>query len=245
MPISPKNPSALLRSLGADESALDAKLRVSAREAEQRWPLFRALAPSKADATPPMSDVDKQAWEQTSPPAATTRKPLLTRPGLSSKLSSGLEKFAAAPSNAKKTMAAKDDTPRKQETFVASATRANAKSLELPDAALNPSSGSGLFASPEPKASRTTLFASAVPTPAPVARGLFAGKATPMAAQRANEPLRPNAPIGNNAAVGRDTQPAADDSLADLFARVEGKSPTATPTPKGRMSSVMRRIGKR
>lgn len=249
MPINPKTPSTLLRSLGADESVLEAKLRVSAREAEQRWPLFRALAPAKSEAPPPLSDADKQAWEHTATPAVATRKPLLSRPGLSSKLSSGLEKFAAAPLPARKTKPAKDDAPREQTSSLPNSTRATARSPEFPSTNVEPPRGTGLFAAAEPKAARATLFAAAAPAaplpPAQAKGSLFGGRTAPLAAQRTGVQLPPDSPVGHVPATTRGTPTRADDSLAALFERVEGKSPATTSPLKGTMSSVMRRIGKR
>lgn len=248
MPISPKTPSALLRSLGPDESAMEAKLRVSAREAEQRWPLFRALAPTKAEAPAPMSDTDKQAWEQAASPAAATRKPLLTRPGLSSKLSAGLERFAAAPLTPKKAAkSVKDTPPTDKEVHVASAVRASTKAQATPSQPADHPQSSGLFASAQPDVPRKTLFAPPPPTiaPTPTKGSLFANKTSQPTTQHATDSVRPATPEDSARVARGASEPSADDSLAAVFNRVEGKMPAAPTAQGGRVSSVMRRIGKR
>ncbi len=91
------NPSSptLFRTLGADDSYFESKARAASKEAEQRWPLFKAVAPAKAEETPVLSPQEKTASWNTpaggaTPPAA---RPRLSRPGLSQKLATGLREL--------------------------------------------------------------------------------------------------------------------------------------------------------
>lgn len=246
MPITPKSPSALLRSLGADESALEARIKASAREAEQRWPLFRTLTPSEAELAPELNDSDKQAWEQPIAPPQASRKQTLSRPGLSSKISGGLDKFVKTGATAKVTKTAKTPS-RSEDQPVAVAVRSRSKVLpqstdqnallpEPPSAASQvgptvPAKGGRIFPTDKP----------AVSAP-PKNNGLFAAKA-----QIAEPTDAITAGVRRGKTLSeRPSEPSATDSLADLFGRVEGKVATkpSTRSPAS-SSSVMRRIGKR
>lgn len=242
MPVSPKSPSAMMRSLGADESALEAKLRVSAREAEQRWPLFRAMAPVKGEAPPAMSTTDKQAWEETPHNHLPERKPLLARPGISSKLSSGLQKFAAmSGATPRVNNSTRSRTPVPDEQPI-SAVRSKQRSTSLPTGPVETEAvASTLFPAKKLPANRDALFATATTPQAPAGKpvsGLFAKSPTKTPAtgaptQRSDSKLF--------------AEEAPSDSLSALFHRVEGHSvatPTTTPSTKG-ANPIMRRIGKR
>lgn len=90
------NPAAgsRFRSLGADDSYFETRARATSKEAEQRWPLFKAVAPSQAQETPELGEQQRQtAWDL---PLATTtppQEPRLSRPGLNQKLANGLRKL--------------------------------------------------------------------------------------------------------------------------------------------------------
>lgn len=244
----PKSPSSLLRSLGADDAMLDTKLRGAAKEAEQRWPLFRALAPSKAEATPALSVQEKQVWEQAPVASATQRKPLLTRPGLSNKLAAGLEKFVpvqAAPARRSRTIPAAPAADGPSESAPRSNQRAT-PSAEVPATAL----GSAAPAAP-PLAARDARSSPPTPTaPSPAPRktpGLFGSVETK------NEGTQ-DVPLGKRANVASTANPmfanitpsSTDDTLQALFARVEGREATSPAVGKGRATNpLMRRIGKR
>lgn len=159
MPMPPKSPSALLRSLGADNANLEAKTKASAKEAELRWPLFRALAPVKAAATPRLSDEAKAVWDAQKTPTTPARKPLLSRPGLGSKLAASLEKMApSAPAQARAKLrmgVGAPPTTVKEPAPIPVAVRAKAKTI--PAAAETP---------PTLGTPRPTLFATAPATEA-------------------------------------------------------------------------------
>lgn len=249
MPTPPKSPSALLRSLGADDTYLDAKTKASAKEAEMRWPLFRALAPAQSAPTPRLNDAEKSAWEHQATAPAPGRKPVLSRPGLGSKLAASLEKLAA-PSAARarsKPRAAPEAQPP-----------AMALPAMKPPAAVRAKSKSAAATSPEAVASSTA------PRPAFFANAATTPKETPAAAAlfglgKASAPSAPAAPKGNSvfasladAAVTAPAPPAAertgaapDDALSTVFSRVEGRQPPTKKAGASARSAVMRRIGKR
>lgn len=84
----------LFRSLGADDSYFESRARAASKEAEQRWPLFKAVAPSQAQETPALNAQERQAaW---APPEAGSPAPKpsrLSRPGLGQKLAVGLREL--------------------------------------------------------------------------------------------------------------------------------------------------------
>jgi hypothetical protein len=257
----PTSPSSLLRSLGADESFFEAKQKASAREAEQRWPLFRALAPTKSEIPPALSDEEKRAWEQAKPAATQARKPLLSRPGLSSKLAASLEKFAKAPSASaqKKPRAVKtSSTDAHIATPVTSAVRAKS-TAPTKKAPVSPHESESLSPTP-PLASATAPARANQRLPSqgssahqlpPGAGGLFArtvsdptttkaGGRSSDAGESASKEIPPTA--------ARRVAPlqSAEEPLTDLFNRVEGKTAPARNARTGNSTnSVMRRIGKR
>ena len=89
--------SALFRSLRPDDKIFQATLTVAAHEAEQRWPLFRAIAPKKPALTPALSDEDKLRWSHQEKPGTGERKPALSLPGLDDKLTLSLSKMSGLP----------------------------------------------------------------------------------------------------------------------------------------------------
>lgn len=86
----------LFRSLGADDSYFETRARAASKEAEQRWPLFKAVTPNQAEETPELSEQQRQtAWTAPLPgtqPAA--KAPRLSRPGLGQKLADGLRELS-------------------------------------------------------------------------------------------------------------------------------------------------------
>lgn len=85
----------LFRSLGADDSYFETRARAASKEAEQRWPLFKAVAPNQAKETPELSAQQRQAaWTAPSPDASPAKAPRLSRPGLGQKLASGLRELS-------------------------------------------------------------------------------------------------------------------------------------------------------
>ena len=87
--------SALFRSLRPDETIFKASTGTVARDAEQRWPIFNAVVPEKPQQTPPLTAQERQRWVNQEKPEVSGRKPALSLPGLSDKMSKGLDKMSA------------------------------------------------------------------------------------------------------------------------------------------------------
>ncbi|MGQ0709792.1 MAG: hypothetical protein ACT4NV_08590 [Rhodoferax sp.] len=246
-------PSAsLFRSLGADDSYFDAKARAASKEAEQRWPLFKAVAPARAEETPVLSAQDKEASWNT-PPAGADAPPRarLSRPGLGQKLATGLRELGHK---------------TRQESMPSVA--ASARTPPLPAAAL-PESPSAKAPNPPPPVPRPVAASVApparvaAPPQAPARTPLMAGARAPAAvplpplagalgrpqapAQAAQEPATPAAaparkkglfapaPQAPAAALAKPAHSGApaDPSLSGLFARLSGQTPPpAAAAPK-------------
>lgn len=88
------DPSALFRSLRPDNANFQASTTAAAREAEQRWPLFKAVSPKKPEPTPALSAQERQRWSNQERPDVGERKPALSLPGVSTKLAQGLSKMS-------------------------------------------------------------------------------------------------------------------------------------------------------
>lgn len=88
------DPSALFRSLRPDNANFRASTTAAAREAEQRWPLFKAVSPKKPEPTPALSAQERQRWSNQERPDVGERKPALSLPGVSTKLAQGLSKMS-------------------------------------------------------------------------------------------------------------------------------------------------------
>ena len=86
--------SALFRSLRPDDTSFQSAETVAVREAAQRWPLFQAVSPRKPATTPMLSAQERQRWSHQDQVAAGERKPALSLPGLSDKISRSLGKMS-------------------------------------------------------------------------------------------------------------------------------------------------------
>ena len=86
--------SALFRSLRPDESVFQENATSSVRDAQQRWPLFKAVAPQKPQDAPALTEEERQRWVSQEKPAVGARKPALSLPGLSDKMSESLGKMS-------------------------------------------------------------------------------------------------------------------------------------------------------
>ncbi len=84
------NPSKLFRSLKPDEESFQASASAAAREAEQRWPLFKAVSPRRQEPTPVLSAQERTLWSKQERPSGLERKPALSLPGVSNKLAASL-----------------------------------------------------------------------------------------------------------------------------------------------------------
>lgn len=239
----PKSPGSLLRSLGADGSLLESRSRTAARDAEQRWPLFRTLAPAKNDATPALTTEDKLAWQAQKPQIAEIRKPAISRGAIGSKLAEGLSKLVkksptvhegftgtAAPDPVLPTAS----RPNRRQPLASESSAAVDDRASKP----TPEQAPTLFSAPSPqrhspapsasRSTRTTLFnrSSSAPEPAASAPQRSAGA---LFGTQPSQALK---------------QTLGADTLSTIFQRVEG-NPVAAETQTPSVSTRNRRLGKR
>lgn len=86
--------SQLFKSLQPDQSKLEAVKVAAVQEAQQRWPMFKELAPVRPADTPELSDAEKSHWRAHADMTAARPKPALTVPGLNDRLADSLANFA-------------------------------------------------------------------------------------------------------------------------------------------------------
>lgn len=162
--------SGLFRSLRPDDANFQASLNVAAHQAEERWPLLKAMSPKKPALTPVLSTEERQRWSNQEQPGTRERKPALSLPGLGDKLAQSLSKMggrskiAAAPLSAEPA-----ETPPLWQ--------ASARRMEAPPSEMPRELASTLF-------SRSSVIESSV-AQAPAGLGLFGTK-----------PVVPTAPEG-------------------------------------------------
>ncbi len=241
----------LFKSFGAPEGNFkELSRQTEARDAGERWPLFKAIPIEKRAAPPALSESQKNQWKVQQPvpqPAAVTAP---AAPGLSKQLASGLMRF----------------TSRIKPAAIAPAAPAPiapaAMQTAPPPAALRPAQRSAPAAAPAPISAPT-------PAPAPVAaaRSPFArasqpvqamqpGKLSSLFAANAPEPAAPPKAPAKGGLFGRKApapaaaaptptrsgaQPA-NASLSSLFQRLEGPAEPAV-APKKR-DSIFSRLGR-
>jgi hypothetical protein len=200
----------LFGALGPDDSYFDARTKAAAKDAQQRWPLFKAVAPQSGDATPTLSPDEKARWEQIDVVHQETPKLVLSRPGLSSKLAIGLGKIA-----------------RQTSADAAGSTERIRPRTEAPIAFVPPPFPTPVHvqaaeAAPNiPTAKRTLRQEAVEATPTTISDVLF-----PKRNIRADAAPKP--------------APTTDDSLSSIFQRVEGDVKPPTPTVAARKGAMKR-----
>ena len=214
--------SALFRSLRPDETSFQESTGTVARDAEQRWPLFKAVAPVKPQETPALSAQERQRWVNQEKPQAGGRKPALSLPGLSDKMSKGLDKMSARA--VKNTAAVKPAVRREPENAVVE--RAVERPAERPR---------GVRAAAPPQVSPPQNQIASAVKPAAV------NAVDPDVLDKKSAVLAP-------APVVEEREPLAtvrgDDSLKSIFSRLETKAEVVVK-PAGTRSSFLDRLGKR
>lgn len=213
----------LFRSLAADKSKAQTRSRTAAREAEERWPLFKAVAPALPSTLPALGEDDKRHWHREGKLEANPRPPSLSVPDMSAKLALGLSRMGASRQST--------PAPRVVATAPSPVATLPAGDTALPSTTLP---GLAVHASPPAGGAAAPLFArrTAALLPEPVARpapaaGLFAHLA-------AGAPPLPAAPP--------EAAPA-DRSLAAIFNRLAPK-PAPEP-PAAPRASFLGRLGRR
>lgn len=231
----PGKMSKLFGALGADESSFDARIKAAANDAKQRWPMFKSIAPESSEATPMLTDMEKDRWSHITPSPVDERPPALSRPGLSAKLYKGLSKIARQTS-AEVLGSARRAGPRQADPAPASFALAAQPEPVQPEAvrpafaAQAPVPSTGLFAKPIPPVP-VFAFASAAPVPAHRMQSQFQPQPQPQYYQQPSVATQPT-----------------DDSLSGIFQRLEGSKPKSMLSGSSAVANeagVMSRLGKR
>lgn len=229
MPTPGNKLSTLFRSLGPDEAPLQASKTAALQDAEQRWPLFKAVAPRSAAQTPPLSETDRQRWSNPARPnSSAAAKAPITLPSFSGKLAHGLAKISEQ-STASAGRSAPSRTAAKLfpgEPVAPVAARA------VPAASKAPAARRAAPAPAEPVATKGFLAALAnKPEPAPPAK-----------TTRSKQAAKPESFL---AKFAEPAPSAAPDSLSAVFGRIEGKQQASTPNNTKAKPSFLSRLGKR
>jgi hypothetical protein len=153
--------SGLFRSLRPDDANFQASLNVAAHQAEERWPLLKAISPQKPALTPALSTEERQRWSNQEQPGTRERKPALSLPGLGDKLTQSLSKMGGRPKVAAAPLSAEPVEPPPL-------WRAPARRMEAPPPEVPRELASTLF-------SRSSAIESSV-TQEPAGLGLFGKK---------------------------------------------------------------------
>jgi hypothetical protein len=95
--------SPLFKSLQPNKSQFEASNIAVVQEAEQRWPLFKAVAPVKPEVPPALNEEDRQHWRNKGGAEKSITKPALSVPGLSDKLAQSLSKMGGEKSSTRRT----------------------------------------------------------------------------------------------------------------------------------------------
>lgn len=204
---------ALFRSLKPDKADLQNDAAMSAKAAEQKWPLLRNMLPNIGELPPALTVDERLRWNSTDGAAKknATRKPALSLPGLGEKMAKSLERMSTRVANV-----APPHTATRAESQTACA--------EAP--------APGERKPPPSKASTTPIALVAAP---------FAALN-----MKLDDPAPASGNLTSSLNVNSDkTEPAqAEDSLAQVFSRLEGKKNSAKRPPV-KSASFMGRLGKR
>lgn len=227
-----EHPSPLFRSLRPDDEDFQAGTSAAAREAEQRWPLFKAVAPQKQQPTPPLSPQERSLWSTTQKPSGQERRPALSVPATGNKLAQSLNKMGGRPTAAtapsSRARLRTEEEPSYQEPIAAPQKSAREEPARKPGLLFSRTAATAAVQPPvQEPVRKPKLFAREEP-----AKGrspLFSKERTTVSAQELAEV--PSAP-------------QAGDSLSRLFSRLEGQE-QVVEKPVGKRSSLFGRPGKR
>jgi hypothetical protein len=222
-------------------------------EAEQRWPLFKAVAPKKAPHTPVLTEEEKNHWNNPEKSLAKERQPALSLPGLSVKLAKSLNKISEQTSlEAVTTAPKKRTTPRKTPSkpipVIESVQVATPPIMATPQLSRPP------IAHPTPQAEQIQAQPMAEPTTTvvppmksamPQLRPTFQPPVEPQTSQKATiKIVREMTPATNTKSTESAPTIDPDDTLVNIFNRIEGEKTIRTKTAAPR-SSFLGRLGKR
>ena len=220
MPKSGDDVSRLFKSLGIDDTQFKVANKTAAHEAEQRWPLFKAVLPKKPVAAPALSQEERQFWSiQERSEAGNLRKPALSLPGLTDKLADSLSKMGSK-------RAAKVVTPALQRKIIKPSIPPVAATRVVSEAT-----------DESPPARRRSLFPKSVATELPkVDVKAEAIISPPLFARQTAVPV-----VAAREAAGT---AHADQSLSGIFSRLDQKEEPVRKTMDNR-PAFLGRLGKR
>lgn len=225
-----EHPSTLFRSLRPDDEDFQVSASAAAREAEQRWPLFKAVSPRKQQPTPLLSPQERSLWSTTQKPSGQEHKPALSLPATGNKLAQSLSKMGG-------------------HRTAATPTRSPLRVEEEPpyqEAARAPQ----VFAGKEPAKKRAQMFSKDAVTSTEEQHYQETAR-TPQRFAREEPPKgrgllfsKGAAPVAQEQPEVRNTARGADDSLTRLFSRLEGQD-QVVEKPISKRSTFFGRLGKR
>lgn len=210
----------LFRSIGSNDADLPSANKIASRDAEQRWPLLKAMPPKEPPQTPLLTAEEKKSWK-TQGMSEQARGPSPHTPSLGDKLALSLKKIAA--------QAQTEQSPKKSpaKTPVVAA----AQKQESPFApALHMAPEDVLTISHQAADRPTTLEKKTAVTDnkADAASGIIWGKKEPIAELPAAQ------------------TPPVDDSLKSIFGRLEPvKKETTPPVTEKKGPSYLGRLGRK
>jgi hypothetical protein len=88
-----ENLSVLFRSLGPDDESFHMAENELAKKGEQKWPLFKAISLKRPEPTPELSAQERRCWNRQEKSVVEERKPALSLPAFSKKLTISLDKI--------------------------------------------------------------------------------------------------------------------------------------------------------
>lgn len=208
----------LFRSLGNNEADLRSAHSIASRDAEQRWPLLKAMPPKEPPLAPLLTAAEKQSWQTQESDEQARRDPVPAPPSLGDKLALSLKKIA--------TQAKTEQSTRKSR-----AKPAVAAAVPEQDPIPSPRKAPAAIptSSPPDATQPTRSKKKAVPTDhhmdAPM--GAIWGKKEPSAELSAT----PN--------------PSSDDSLKSVFGRLEPVKKETRPPVAEKRPAYLGRLGRK
>jgi len=217
------NLSALFRSLGPDETGLEAIAKATAPKVEKEWPLFKAVPPAEQQPTPPLSPQERKVWSKQAKVKTEVPRPTLSMSGLSSKLAKSLSQISEQMTDEES--GTNTAQPEKQPRVRG---LAQSKQDSLSERASSPAG---------------SLFAKSSPTMEPLEQEEERHKAG-LFERPASQPVLAQAKVKNKPLAKSQDAVKSDDRLANIFSRLEEKE-KVTVKPVEKRSSLSKRMGKR
>lgn len=206
-----EDPPPPFRSLGADNSKSQANAQTAARAAQDRWPLFKTLAPASPAPVPPMEMADKRHWERAGGADQRVPRRTLSVPDLAEAMARGLGRMGM-PGQGNAGRQPGQDAPERSGMPALMAAQSAAQSA-APSARPDPAERTHLPAQrAQPEEKRDARPATAAP------KGMFAHFAPP-------------AQVDTDEDAGLSPPPQADRSLSAIFARLKHQQTPPGPIP--------------